>query len=120
MHDVTSVQPYLERLAAALRDRDLRVAINGASLKASNPAASTDDPRGRAMNPGLTQDVMLRRAPDGGLMWCWVWEPRRSAECGAAIPSPPDVEPLCPADDIDEAARRIAAVLRHGGEPSDG
>lgn len=66
MHDVTSVQPYLERLAAALRDRDLRVAINGVSLKASNPAAGADDVRGRAMNPGLTQDVMLRQALGGG------------------------------------------------------
>lgn len=53
-------------------------------------------------------------------MWVWVWEPQRPAECGAAMPSPPDVEPLCPADDIDEAARRIAAVIRQGGEPTDG
>lgn len=39
MPDVTSGQPYLERLAAALGDRGLRVAMNGASVKASNPAA---------------------------------------------------------------------------------
>lgn len=71
------------------------------------------------MNPGLRQDVMLQQAPDGGLVWCWVWEPQRPDKHGAAVP-PPDIEPLCPADDIDEAARRIAAVLRHRGKPSDG
>lgn len=119
MDEVTSVEAYLERLAAALRDRDLRVAMNGALLRASNLAAGADDPRGQAMNPGLSQDVMLRQVPDRGLVWCWVWEALRPTVYGAAMP-PPDVEPLCPADDIDEAARRIAAVIRHRGEPSGG
>ena len=55
------------------------------------------------MAPGLRQDVECRL--NGGVPW-WFW-----AWSGANRDSPPDLEPLCPADQIEAAADRIARVL---------
>jgi hypothetical protein len=56
-------------------------------------------------------------------VWWWgVWVAPKPAERGAPTP-PPEYEPLCPADDIEQATRRITTVLglRNGdttGEPT--
>ncbi|GLW65537.1 hypothetical protein Arub01_37810 [Actinomadura rubrobrunea] len=113
-----------ERVAAlvtALNARGLagKADKDGAVL-AANPAGEPDggDPRGRAMSPGLRQEVRcLRNARDGGRLW-WYW-----AWAGPTRQSPADLEPLCPAADAEIAADRIAKVLavpsadatRHGG-----
>ncbi|MFL6053099.1 MAG: hypothetical protein ACJ72W_09315 [Actinoallomurus sp.] len=57
-----SIKARLQELASALVARDLRVGVDGrkAILTATNPVASdTEDPRGRAMNPGLSQKIAL-------------------------------------------------------------
>jgi hypothetical protein len=46
-----------------------------------------------------------------GLTWCWVWNPLRPAERGAATPEP-EIEPMCEAADITRAAYLIANVVR--------
>jgi hypothetical protein len=56
-------------------------------------------------------------------LWWWVWAAPKLAERGAPTPAP-EYEPLCPADDIEQAARRITTVLGvreddTTGEPSD-
>jgi len=77
------------------------------AVLATNPAgdATTSDPRGKAMNPGLSQEVVcLVHGPDHTLWWFWAWS-------GPTRDSAPDLEPLCPAQDPGHAAARIAHVL---------
>lgn len=52
---------------------------------------------------------MCGTAGDGRLMWFWQWS-------GPTRESPPEYEPLGPADDIGHAAEMIARVLRITGE----
>ncbi|MEV0403287.1 hypothetical protein [Actinoallomurus sp. NPDC050550] len=69
-----------------------------------NPAASaTGDPRGQAMNPGLSQYVAIA-SDDGSLNWYWCWT-------GPARDAPLESEYMCPAEEIDRAADLIARVL---------
>jgi hypothetical protein len=107
-----AMQTYMDRLAAALNARSLRVAIRGTALTAANPAVRTDDPQGKAMTPGLSQSVLLR--PTGqGMAWYWVWPtppPAGRPEPGAPEPEP-TIELLCPAGDVERAARLIANVV---------
>jgi hypothetical protein len=111
---IAEIGNRLRELAAALMSCGLKVVIRAPAMTVSNPAASdTDSPRGKHLNPGLSQSVLLRQAEEG-LTWCWVWPAFRSAERGAPTP-PPEVEPICAAADIEQAAARIANVLRVGG-----
>ena len=58
-------------------------------------------------NPGdtrMTQPIVVREH-QGALWWWWLWSgPTRDAS--------PEYEPMVPAEDVDEAARRLANVLR--------
>lgn len=70
----------LHQLAAALTAHGLTVRAGGDSLFGKEPAAAqTDDPRGRALNPGLSQTVAVTARDDGTLHlhlhlhWCWSW-----------------------------------------------
>ena len=97
-----------ERLATALAARGLRARVSrGTWVLASNPAG--DPPDGdhdaKVLNPGLRQTVMCGADGDGRLMWFWQWS-------GPTRESPPEYEPLCAADDIAQAADKIARVLR--------
>jgi hypothetical protein len=130
MLDSRLAKSYLDRLQKALSERGLEVGGHGLetdvrtpALVAKNPAVIGTDVRGTLLSPGLTQKVELRElAGHGAWWWCWVWAAPKPAERGAPIPAP-EYEPLCVADDIEQAARRITTVLgvRDGdttGEPS--
>lgn len=101
------VRERLGELAAALTARGLGVRVDerGGRITARNAAAETDDPRGRAMNPGLSQDVVLSVHDDESLHWYWAWT-------GARRGAPAEYEYLCPAEEIETAAAKVAAVLR--------
>ncbi|WP_345434436.1 hypothetical protein [Actinoallomurus vinaceus] len=98
------IRTRLNELAMALRCHGLEVRIGTSALMAWAPKASmTDDPRGEAMNPGLSQYVAI--APDGGsLNWYWCWT-------GPARDSPLEAEYMCPAEQIDRATTLIRKVL---------
>ncbi|MCO6010538.1 hypothetical protein NE236_36830 [Actinoallomurus purpureus] len=58
-------------------------------------------------NPGdtrMTQPIVAREH-QGALWWWWVWS-------GPTRDAPLEYEPMVPADDVDEAARRLSNVLR--------
>jgi hypothetical protein len=99
-----AIHARLDELAEALRGHGLAVRTGTSALVAWNPAASaTDDPRGQAMNPGLSQYVAI--APDGGsLHWYWCWT-------GPTRDAPLETEYMCPAEEIDRAADLVARVL---------
>lgn len=101
-----------ERLTRALTAQGLRARVlRGAWVLASNPAADPPDGdhRAKVLNPGLKQTVMCGVDGDGRLMWFWQWS-------GPARESPPEYQPLGPADDVAYAADRIVRVLRITGE----
>ncbi|WP_345440195.1 hypothetical protein [Actinoallomurus vinaceus] len=52
----------------------------------------------------MKQALALREYQDD-LYWHWVWP-------GPTRDAPPELEPMVPADDVDEAARRVVTVLR--------
>ncbi|GAA2162088.1 hypothetical protein [Actinomadura napierensis] len=94
-------------LVAALEGRGLVATVAGhGAVRAENPAGQPekDDPRGRALGPGLRQEVRCRHQDDGSLWWFWVW-------WAASGEAEPDTEPLCPIADTETAADRIARVL---------
>ncbi|MEV5707274.1 hypothetical protein [Actinoallomurus sp. NPDC052274] len=97
MADPQRIPAYIDRLAAALTERDLKVTAAGDRVTATNKDAN------------LSQDVQLQDV-DGTLMWCWLWPGPRPVLRGEPRPEP-DVEPFSPADEIDYAARRIAGVV---------
>jgi hypothetical protein len=72
---------------------------------ARNPAGdpNADDRRGQTLSPRLQQEVVCR--PLGGSLW-WLW-----AWSGVERNSPADLEPLCPAWQVETAAERISHVL---------
>jgi hypothetical protein len=98
-------------LVAALRQRGLVAEGHPTewAVRARHPAAEAGggDPRGRALSPGLRQEVRCRRGADGGWWWYWVWS-------GATRHSEPELEPLCPLSAVETAADRIARVLAVG------
>jgi hypothetical protein len=75
------------------------------AVRVYNPAGEPDggDPLGRALGPGMRQEVLCRRR-DGVLWWWWAWS-------GPTRTSPPELEPLCPVADAVTAVERIARVL---------
>lgn len=101
-----------ERLVAALIARGLHARVlRGAWVLASNPAGDppAGDHRAKVLSPGLRQTVMCGSGGDGRLMWFWQWS-------GPTRESPPEYEPLGPADDVAQATEMIARVLRITGE----
>jgi hypothetical protein len=111
---VQTVRKQLQELAAALMALDMNVRIDErrGALVAKNPAAEqTGDPRGRHMNPGLSQTVALSVHDDDSLHWYWQWS---GAERGA----PPEYEHMCPAGEVEIAAGKVAQVLRLVDEPA--
>ena len=110
MTDSAAHESYLERLQERLWELGLEAGIHAPVLVAKNSAVAGTNAQGTLMCPGLIQQVELCELSDRGLWWCWIWSPLRPAVRGAPTP-PPEREPLCPADDIEDAAHRIAAVL---------
>jgi hypothetical protein len=108
--DVTRAQTHAERLVAALKSHGLVVAGRLPMFSVRNPAVAGEGPQGTTMSPGLGQQILIRNYENLGLTWCWVWPSLRSAERDVPTP-PPEIEPMCPIEDIDEAVRRIAVVL---------
>jgi hypothetical protein len=100
------IRTRLNDLAAALMAHGLKVRVGKTALVAKNPAASdTDDPRGKILNPGLSQDVALATHDDHTLHWYWCWT-------GPTRDAPLEMEYMCTAEDIDQAATKISGVLR--------
>lgn len=102
-------------LAAALQEHGLAATVRRQGVvRASNPAEgpgtgrAADDCAGdkceRTFGPGLRQEVQCAERPGGALWWHWVW-------WDGPAGSGPDLEPLCPAGEIQTAAERITAVL---------
>lgn len=117
MLDSRLAESYLNRLKAALWERGLEAGIRTPALTAKNPAIKGQGSIGAVMCPGLSQKVMIRDLEGRGLTWCWVWNPLRPAERGAATPEP-EIEPMCEAADIAQAAYLIANVVRLRDEHS--
>lgn len=105
-----SARKYIDSLSSALHQRNLKMVVRGSVVTVTNLAVRVDHSLGRAMNPGLSQDVLLRKTDDG-LMWCWVWEPPRTGDRDAPIPDP-EIEPFSMADDIERVAEKVARVVR--------
>jgi hypothetical protein len=96
---------HMEDLAAMLRARGLTVRVHDRAgvVMVRNEAAEPDDPRGRIINPGLSQVVALS-LHEGALTWFWQWS-------GPTRDAPPEYELLGPADATAEAGERICRVL---------
>jgi hypothetical protein len=110
MPDAALAQAYMDKMVAALEDRGLEVTAKFPALSVRNPSVVGEDSHGRAMSPGLSQQILIRLCEGRGLTWCWVWPAFRSAERDAPTP-PPEVEPMCDAGDIEFAADRVAKVV---------
>lgn len=104
-----TVTRFLDQLTAALVKRGLVAEVFGARMVwAKNPAgdAPSGELRAAAMSPGLRQSVVCQRdGASGRLSWFWVWS-------GPTREAPTELEYLCPAEYIDQAANRIRYVLR--------
>jgi len=104
------VKDFLLRLAPLLIRAGLQVSLlRGGMVEVRNPRGSAGDPLGRAMSPGMRQQIALGDR-DGILWWFWVWS-------GPARDTPPEFEPICVAADVEQVATRLAKVL-HAGEPA--
>ncbi|MEV5576642.1 hypothetical protein AB0L06_42000 [Spirillospora sp. NPDC052269] len=108
MDEAAAWAPAARALVAELEARGLtpRVHSHGA-VWARNPAGdpAPDDKLGALMSPGLNQEVWCRpNGPGHELRWWWAWT-------GGERNAPPELEPLCPADESKRAADAIAHVL---------
>lgn len=106
-----TINGYVTALVTALDDRGLVAEPIGTRMvRAKNIAADApgDDARTAAMSPGLRQTVLCERGDSGEFAWFWMW-------AGPTREAPPEAEYLGPAADTDEAADRIARVLRLDG-----
>lgn len=108
-------QALMDRLVAELQERGFETAVKLPALTVRNPATRVD-----VLSPGLVQQVLLRFLEGRGFTWCWVWPGFRAA--GREVPTPPpEVESMCPAEDIMRAADLITNVLRlRDAEPAGG
>lgn len=108
MAEVTCTKYLVDKLTLDLAAHGLETDVDGIRVTAINPAAENvaQSPRGRLLNPGLRQTVVVRPHPDhlGTFWWWWEWP-------GPTRDSSPDYELLCPGRQTDEAASRIAKVL---------
>lgn len=100
MHAQTTPPPPVDiiktaalRLAPLLIRQGLNVAVG------RDGVVEVRNPRDSRMRQPL-----VVREHQGALWWHWVWS-------GPTRDAPPEHEPMVPADDVDEAARRIANVL---------
>lgn len=101
----TLVEGLVARLAPLLESHGLTVALGrGGTIDVRNPAGAATDPVGRVLHPGLNQRVTVVEH-EGGFWWCWLWP-------GPARDAPLEPEPMVPVNDVEEAARRLANVLR--------
>ncbi|GAA3219985.1 hypothetical protein [Actinocorallia longicatena] len=101
----TGVSTLLALLEARLRAFGLAVAVGESSLIARNIRESEGaTAAGRAMNPGLRQEVTCQPDAAGVPWWFWVWQ-------GPTRDAPGELEPLCPAANLEWAAERITRVL---------
>ncbi|WP_460365826.1 hypothetical protein [Actinocorallia lasiicapitis] len=99
------IETLLGMLAERLRAAGLVVAVDGMALIARNVREPEGVTRaGKALHPGLNQEVRCQRRTSGELWWFWAWS-------GAIRGAPPELEPLCPAVEVMRAAERIAHVL---------
>lgn len=114
--DTNLTQSYLNRLGKILEERGVRITINPPALIASNSALPSD-PQGARLFRGLSQKIEIRHIDQCGLSWCWVWPGLRPPGHGVPTP-PPEIERICPADDIHCAADRIVNVVRLHSEGS--
>lgn len=106
-----TIAGYVRDLVTALVDRGLLAEARGPrTVYARNGAAdpSEDDGRGAAMGPRLRQTVRCEQDESGRTAWFWVW-------AGPTRDSPPELEYLGPAAEIDHAADRVTLVLRLDG-----
>lgn len=107
---------HLEALTAALVNRGLvaeRIGVRMVWAKNCEADPPDGDPMA-ATSPGLRQTVVCKHDDDDRLAWFWVWS-------GPTSGSASELEYLCPADCVDEAANRIMRVLCLDGiesEPS--
>jgi hypothetical protein len=108
--DAARVAVMTERLravSALLRGRGLKVVIRPPGITVSNPAVpAPSNPHDGAMSPAVAESVLLCTT-DSGLVWCWLRGKHGPGEARLR----PEVETLCPGDDIDQAARRIAHLM---------
>jgi hypothetical protein len=111
-----TIDQHLEALTAALVKRGLvaeRIGVRMVWAKNGDADPPDDDPLA-ATSPGLRQTVVCQHDVNGGLTWFWVWS-------GPTPGAAPELEYLCPAASVDEAADRIMRVLCLDGidsEPS--
>src|SRR5690242_15010039 len=99
------VARLLDLLAGVLRASGLVVAVGETGLVARNTReAAGATAVGKAMNPGLRQEIVCQRDASDELWWFWAW-------AGATRGAPPELEPLCQAEKVMAAAERIAHVL---------
>lgn len=103
MSDDAIAQGYVDRLVAELERRGLRAAGKRPALTVKDPALTGVDRRG--------QQVLIRNLPGKGFTWCWVWPGLRPATLFETVP-PHEIEPMCPASDIERAADLITNVVR--------
>lgn len=97
----------------AIHEVSIAVTFGDAKLALQHGEPLDSGPAGKALNPGLSQTVECSTAEaDGRLWWWWLWS-------GPTRDAPPELEPLCPADEIDLAADRIARVLAERGNDSE-
>ncbi|MEV5704081.1 hypothetical protein [Actinoallomurus sp. NPDC052274] len=90
---IGTVKTVALRLAPLLERQGLNLAVSRDGIvEAHKPG----DSRAR-------QSLILRQH-QGGLWWHWKWP-------GPTRESPPEYEPMVPAEDVAEAARRLANVL---------
>lgn len=101
------LEGLVARLATLLESRGLTVVLErDGTVDVRNPAGAATDPVGRVLHPGLNQRITVVERDDG-FWWAWLWTgPERDA--------PLEPEPMVPAGDVEEAARRVGNVLRVG------
>jgi hypothetical protein len=99
---VASMARRLRELAALLVARGLRIVIRTPVMTVSNQAnADAEHPH------GAVQSVLLRCTQEG-LVWFWV---RPAARGDGGTRQRPEVQELCPGDDVGQAAKRISQAL---------
>jgi hypothetical protein len=66
----------------------------------------------RKSGDARTRQSLVLRRHQGDLWWHWQWP-------GPTREAPPEYEPMVPAEEVDEAVRRIANVLHVAGAAGD-